>query len=91
MGFLWFDVAKAVQEKSEIWEPLQEYLQWHWSEAEQTCCCCRKPLTTVESRTRGIGPECIRMFKIFGEPPPSKVEKYRQKCLAKYHQTLYQE
>jgi hypothetical protein len=47
----------------------------------ERCCCCRKPLEEVESRTHGIGPECLRMFNVFGEKPPNKVEKYRQEYL----------
>lgn len=41
------------------------------------CCCCRKLLTDLTSRSRGIGPECITKFKYFSEPSPV-VKKYRR-------------
>lgn len=47
----------------------------------ERCCCCHKTLEDIESRTRGIGPECLRMFNVFGAKPPDKVEKYRQEYL----------
>ncbi len=40
------------------------------------CCCCRKRLTDLTSRSRGIGPECITKFKYFSEPSPV-VQRYR--------------
>jgi hypothetical protein len=45
-------------------------------------CCCHKELTDIESRSRGIGPECIRLFTSFRCRPPTAVDKYRQKYLA---------
>ncbi len=46
------------------------------------CCCCSKVLTDVVSRTRGIGPECIRLFRCFSvDTPPTAVDKYRQQYL----------
>jgi hypothetical protein len=44
------------------------------------CCCCGRALTDVVSRTRGIGPECVRMFGSFAEfaERPDAVTKYRQ-------------
>jgi hypothetical protein len=34
------------------------------------CCCCRKYLTDDTSRSRGIGPECLRSAALcFGVPP----------------------
>jgi hypothetical protein len=44
-------------------------------------CCCRKSLTDPVSRTRGIGPVCIRLFKPFELAPPTAVERYRAKYL----------
>jgi hypothetical protein len=41
------------------------------------CCCCRKLLTDLTSRSRGIGPECITKFKYFSEPSPV-VKRYRR-------------
>lgn len=43
------------------------------------CCCCGRGLTDVVSRTRGIGPECIKSksYGYFSLPPISAVEKYR--------------
>jgi hypothetical protein len=44
-----------------------------FSRQADKCCCCGKALTDVVSRTRGIGPERIRMF--------GAVAKYRQRYL----------
>lgn len=53
-----------------------------FSRQADRCCCCSKPLTDVVSRTRGIGPECIRIFRRFNlDRPPTAVDKYRQKYL----------
>lgn len=49
------------------------------------CCKCGKALTDLTSRTRGIGPECIRYFRWFAEvPPPNSVERFRQQAAAEY-------
>ena len=56
-----------------------------FSQAGQSgrCVCCRRVLTDAVSRTRGIGPECIRWFGSFLDSKPSdSVEKYRQQYLA---------
>ncbi len=51
-----------------------------FSKQADKCCCCNKALTEVESRCRGIGPECIRKFATFqSDKPPSAVDKYRIK------------
>ena len=54
-----------------------------FSRQADKCCCCGKALTDVVSRTRGIGPECIRMFGSFTEfaERPDAVAKYRRKYL----------
>jgi hypothetical protein len=54
-----------------------------FSRQADKCCCCGKALTDVVSRTRGIGPECIRMFGSFTEfaEQPDAVAKYRQQYL----------
>jgi hypothetical protein len=54
-----------------------------FSRQADKCCCCGKALTEVVSRTRGIGPECIRMFGSFTEfaERPDAVAKYRRKYL----------
>ena len=44
----------------------------------ERCCCCRKELTTLESRSRGIGPECITKFPHLHELSPVG-KKYSQK------------
>lgn len=41
------------------------------------CCSCGKPLSDEVSRTRGIGPECVKRFAYFMAPPVSAVERYR--------------
>jgi hypothetical protein len=45
------------------------------------CCCCGKILTDIVSKTRGIGPECLRYFCSFTDwaQKPDSVERYRQK------------
>ncbi len=53
-----------------------------FSRQADRCCCCSKPLTDVVSRTRGIGPECVRKFGCFKlDNPPTAVDKYRRKYL----------
>ena len=53
-----------------------------FSRQADRCCRCSKPLTDVVSRTRGIGPECIRLFRCFDlDAPPTVVDKYRRKYL----------
>ena len=38
--------------------------------SKDRCCCCRKPLVDETSRSRGIGPECLRHAALcFGESP----------------------
>jgi hypothetical protein len=50
------------------------------------CCCCGRSLDQVESRTRGIGPECLRMFSVFSGvmKAPTAVERYRQEYRQQY-------
>jgi hypothetical protein len=36
-----------------------------FAQQEEHCCCCGKSLSDVVSRTRGIGPECIKYFRFF--------------------------
>jgi hypothetical protein len=48
-----------------------------FAQQEEHCCCCGKSLSDVVSRTRGIGPECIKYFRFFDTAPVS-VQKYRQ-------------
>ena len=55
-----------------------------FSRQADRCCCCHKQLTDDVSRTRGIGPECIRMFDCFKLPPPSKVAEYRHRQRQQY-------
>jgi hypothetical protein len=52
-----------------------------FSEQSDHCCCCGKVLTDVVSRTRGIGPECIRHFGVWTLKPPSAVDRYRAEYL----------
>lgn len=33
----------------------------------EVCCCCHKPLDVEESKSRGIGPDCIRYFPDYGQ------------------------
>ena len=40
------------------------------------CVCCHKLLTDLKSRTRGIGPECIKWFSFFDTDNPI-TRKYR--------------
>lgn len=47
------------------------------------CCLCGRGLSDVVSRTRGIGPECIREFAFFEAPPRiTAVDVYRQQYYA---------
>jgi hypothetical protein len=56
-----------------------------FSTQSEYCCKCGKPLTDLTSRTRGIGPECIRYFRWFAEvPPPKSVERFRLLAAAEY-------
>lgn len=40
------------------------------------CVCCRRALTDLTSRTRGIGPECVKWFSFFENDNPI-TRKYR--------------
>ena len=44
-------------------------------------CCCGKALTDTVPTTRGIRPECIRLFGCWTLKPPTAVERYRQAYL----------
>jgi hypothetical protein len=55
-----------------------------FSQQSERCVCCHKTLTDPVSTTRGIGPECIRLFQAFLLTPPSKVEQYRHRCSQEY-------
>lgn len=55
-----------------------------FSRQADRCVNCHKPLTDDVSRTRGIGPECIRLFACFNLPPPSKVAEYRYRQQQQY-------
>lgn len=52
---------------------VSDFILFPWqilSRSKESCCCCRKPLTDDTSRSRGIGPECLRSAALcFGEPP----------------------
>jgi hypothetical protein len=52
-----------------------------FSEQADNCSCCGRAITDIVSKTRGIGPECIRLFAAFKIAPPTKVEIYRQAYL----------
>lgn len=49
-----------------------------FSSQADRCCCCHKGLSDIVSRTRGIGPECIRWFKWF-DMPPASLKHYQEK------------
>jgi hypothetical protein len=57
-----------------------------FSEQSERCCCCHKALSDPVSRTRGIGPECIRYFQTFLLKPPPRVEEYRHHAREQYLQ-----
>jgi len=51
---------------------VSDFILFPWQifgRSKDNCCCCRKPLTDDTSRSRGIGPECLRSAALcFGEP-----------------------
>lgn len=48
-----------------------------FAEHRDNCCCCRRALTDITSRLRGIGPECIRYFSHVEEVARIVRQKYR--------------
>ena len=51
---------------------VKDFILFPWQifgRSKDRCCCCRKLLTDGISRSRGIGPECLRSAALcFGEP-----------------------
>jgi hypothetical protein len=51
---------------------VNDFILFPWqifSRSKDRCCCCGKPLTDEISRSRGVGPECLRSAALcFGEP-----------------------
>lgn len=52
---------------------VKEFVLFPWlilGRSKDNCCCCGKPLMDETSRSRGVGPECLRNAALcFGQPP----------------------